>query len=276
MYDATIGRFFAADPIGLDGGDTNFYRYVQNNPTNAVDPAGLGPEWHHTLPQKVFGDYWKYVKSLGIDIDAKEWGWILDQKDHSKIHPLWNTEWEKWFKTRIKEKSKITLEEIIAQKNKLAKDPQFAPFLKNGVGANISYKEWGKIGDKAKYFKNLRKAFLGLLLVVGGCFAGIDDAYAAFGPILELGKEDARQQFAAALAAIQAGKLGEAEIILFGPGEACEFAEKKPKGLICQLMAPQYQSGGQNLVLRLEAELRKKWVEYINKMAQTDKDCSCP
>ena len=40
MYDATIGRFFSADPIGIVAGDTNFYRYVRNSPTNGSDPGG--------------------------------------------------------------------------------------------------------------------------------------------------------------------------------------------------------------------------------------------
>lgn len=42
MYDAIIGRFFSEDPIGLDAGDPNLYRYVDNDPVNRVDPNGLG------------------------------------------------------------------------------------------------------------------------------------------------------------------------------------------------------------------------------------------
>ncbi|WP_304511166.1 RHS repeat-associated core domain-containing protein, partial [Aquisphaera insulae] len=40
-YDPAVGRFTALDPIGLGGGDPNFYRYVGNGPTNATDPTGL-------------------------------------------------------------------------------------------------------------------------------------------------------------------------------------------------------------------------------------------
>jgi uncharacterized protein (TIGR02594 family) len=40
-YDPTIGRFITPDPIGFLGGDTNFYRYVGNDPVNFVDPSGL-------------------------------------------------------------------------------------------------------------------------------------------------------------------------------------------------------------------------------------------
>ncbi len=40
MFDPVVGRFINEDPIGLAGGDTNFYRYVGNNTPNAVDPTG--------------------------------------------------------------------------------------------------------------------------------------------------------------------------------------------------------------------------------------------
>lgn len=40
-YDPTIGRFITPDPIGFMGGDTNFYRYVGNDPVNFTDPSGL-------------------------------------------------------------------------------------------------------------------------------------------------------------------------------------------------------------------------------------------
>jgi RHS repeat-associated protein len=40
-YDPTTQRFLSEDPIGLDAGDMNFYRYVGNSPVNLVDPQGL-------------------------------------------------------------------------------------------------------------------------------------------------------------------------------------------------------------------------------------------
>ncbi|MCE9544490.1 MAG: hypothetical protein K8T25_03055 [Planctomycetia bacterium] len=36
-----MGRFLQEDPIGLAGGDANFYRYCGNGPTDATDPDGL-------------------------------------------------------------------------------------------------------------------------------------------------------------------------------------------------------------------------------------------
>ena len=40
-YDPNIGRFLQEDPIGLAGGDVNFYAYAENNPVNYTDPEGL-------------------------------------------------------------------------------------------------------------------------------------------------------------------------------------------------------------------------------------------
>jgi RHS repeat-associated protein len=42
-YDPNTGTFLSPDPIGFAGGDPNLYRYVGNNPVNAVDPTGLQP-----------------------------------------------------------------------------------------------------------------------------------------------------------------------------------------------------------------------------------------
>jgi uncharacterized protein RhaS with RHS repeats len=39
-YNPSTGRFLSEDPIGFDGGDTNLYRYVSNNPVNYTDPSG--------------------------------------------------------------------------------------------------------------------------------------------------------------------------------------------------------------------------------------------
>lgn len=39
-YDPVSARFIQKDPTGLNGGDTNFYRYVFNNPVNFIDPKG--------------------------------------------------------------------------------------------------------------------------------------------------------------------------------------------------------------------------------------------
>jgi RHS repeat-associated protein len=40
-YNPDFGRFISEDPIGFQGGDTNLYRYVSNNPHLSNDPTGL-------------------------------------------------------------------------------------------------------------------------------------------------------------------------------------------------------------------------------------------
>jgi uncharacterized protein RhaS with RHS repeats len=40
-YDAETGRWTAKDPIGFDGGDSNLYGYIENDPVNFIDPYGL-------------------------------------------------------------------------------------------------------------------------------------------------------------------------------------------------------------------------------------------
>src|SRR5438093_10435419 len=41
-YDAATGRWTAKDPIRFDGGDSNIYAYVANDPVNQTDPEGMG------------------------------------------------------------------------------------------------------------------------------------------------------------------------------------------------------------------------------------------
>ena len=40
-YSPEVGRFASEDPTSFTAGDTDFYRYVANNPTNYIDPTGL-------------------------------------------------------------------------------------------------------------------------------------------------------------------------------------------------------------------------------------------
>ena len=42
-YDPETGRWTAKDPTRFDGGDTNLYAYVGNDPINSTDAAGMGP-----------------------------------------------------------------------------------------------------------------------------------------------------------------------------------------------------------------------------------------
>jgi RHS repeat-associated protein len=42
--DPSTGRWMSQDPISFAAGDTNLYRYVNNNPINHTDPSGLYPK----------------------------------------------------------------------------------------------------------------------------------------------------------------------------------------------------------------------------------------
>ena len=39
-YDPSIGRWLSKDPILFNGGDTNLYGYVLQDPVNWIDPEG--------------------------------------------------------------------------------------------------------------------------------------------------------------------------------------------------------------------------------------------
>lgn len=39
-YDGEVGRWVSKDPLGFEGGDSNLYTYVGNDPINRIDPSG--------------------------------------------------------------------------------------------------------------------------------------------------------------------------------------------------------------------------------------------
>jgi RHS repeat-associated protein len=41
FYDPQMGRFTSEDPLRIDGGDTNIYRFGSDNPKSWNDPTGL-------------------------------------------------------------------------------------------------------------------------------------------------------------------------------------------------------------------------------------------
>ncbi|OQW87223.1 MAG: hypothetical protein BWK78_09275 [Thiotrichaceae bacterium IS1] len=57
-YDAAVGRWTVKDPIGFEGGNSNQYDYVLDDPVNFIDSDGLVPAspWPAGLPEPPLGD----------------------------------------------------------------------------------------------------------------------------------------------------------------------------------------------------------------------------
>ena len=53
MYAPSIGRWTSQDPMEFSAGDADLYRYVQNTPTNSVDPTGSNAQ---LLSLTVYGE----------------------------------------------------------------------------------------------------------------------------------------------------------------------------------------------------------------------------
>ncbi|TJZ63862.1 RHS repeat-associated core domain-containing protein [Chitiniphilus eburneus] len=75
-YDPQIGRWTAKDPIGFNGGDSNVYGYVGNDPENWVDASGLAPGDIFPSRDAAARDAGKFAK--GFPMQRIEYGgWIF-------------------------------------------------------------------------------------------------------------------------------------------------------------------------------------------------------
>ena len=66
------GGGFSQDPLGFDAGDSNLYRYVNNQPTDKTDPSGMAgnpqlPDWVNTGLANI-GNLWKGYLGGGLAI----------------------------------------------------------------------------------------------------------------------------------------------------------------------------------------------------------------
>jgi RHS repeat-associated protein len=77
-YESFTGRFINQDPIGFGGNDANLYRYVGNDPINAVDPWGLQRNNNRALREqqmaRMRGEIARHRNYiLWFDFDAQEY-----------------------------------------------------------------------------------------------------------------------------------------------------------------------------------------------------------
>ncbi|QDU14108.1 tRNA3(Ser)-specific nuclease WapA precursor [Gimesia maris] len=74
-YNENTGRFISEDPIGLKSGDSNFYRYGNNNPQNEIDPAGLG------IPKQLYLQYSNADGQIVVNVVTPvSWWWDSELK----------------------------------------------------------------------------------------------------------------------------------------------------------------------------------------------------
>jgi RHS repeat-associated protein len=140
-YDPVTGRWPSRDPIEENGG-VNLYGFVGNDSINRFDLLGFVEAWHHLLVQQLRA----YYNALGIDIDSKELGVIMEQVDHTALH---KAGWNQAQGDFASKNGLTTQEEIAKMLNTLKEDPRFKDLLEKAKEASKDYagtKTTGKTG----------------------------------------------------------------------------------------------------------------------------------
>ncbi|PAT31425.1 hypothetical protein CLI92_11615 [Vandammella animalimorsus] len=100
-YDAETGRWTAKDPILFNGGDSNLYGYVLQDPVNGLDPMGTGP-W-----DKLYGlpkEFWHWFHRLD---GGKEMQALKDPKTKMVPEEDARTYFQEWQSIQKKQKGGI-------------------------------------------------------------------------------------------------------------------------------------------------------------------------
>jgi len=80
FYNSAIGRPMSPDPLGFAAGDSNLYRYVNNEPTNGTDPSGDKLfAWSGAGKDQVLQEF----AAAGVTAGATRLGWVQPSADLS-------------------------------------------------------------------------------------------------------------------------------------------------------------------------------------------------
>lgn len=135
MYIATLGRFIQTDPKRFNADDVNYYRYVENNTVNKVDPFGLDClEDFNKCQGNVNDNYKKLEEELGKTSNKlKEYVENAEEYYKRKADELTGPSWTSENKT-----SKYAIEKAAGLPKKAIDIAYFTL-----MGANISFNGTG-------------------------------------------------------------------------------------------------------------------------------------
>jgi RHS repeat-associated protein len=150
-YDPLTGKWISEDPSSFDGGDANLSRYVENSPTNYVDPNGLSAQmvvavmgspytWKYD-PSAAFGGITPKADTTFISIEE-----IPMTDDTGKIHEDIPTKVPKHWTPQVIEEALKQAGKSIGNRereNNPNTNPDFDPALEAGHRKRIGKeREW--------------------------------------------------------------------------------------------------------------------------------------
>jgi antitoxin (DNA-binding transcriptional repressor) of toxin-antitoxin stability system len=90
-FSPNLGRWLQEDPIRIEAGDPNFYRYVRNNPSSYLDPLGLKCEKEYVFPAGLLDALevaWRQSDSGTAQAVEQGGSIILDKNGKTVIRPI--------------------------------------------------------------------------------------------------------------------------------------------------------------------------------------------
>ena len=203
---ATGFMYCLHDPEGILGthGPDGLEFYARGRQAILATYLRVGIQWHHEFVQKHVVKFEKVLSRYGKSINDAEFGKVLPERVHQSIRVRWQQKWDDYWATRNPDD--VTLQGLDTARLNFLSDPAIAAAYTDGASVGFGYSRWNGLSaaEKMHHFAAARKGQALLYAALAGYADGIiDEAKLKVSPALVFTNEATRQEYTAALTALQ-------------------------------------------------------------------------